>query len=210
MFSHFLPPPQHPPLVGPSFLFLFLPQRGFFFFSFGATLLLELQAWRLLFFFSSPFLFSSSFLLSYFSKRVLFAVGVSFENRVTPFSFFSFSLSLFFSPPLSRKREQRLTSGGEGSVRTSNGNGGLSLPGTKGARENSPPGSLGCPIPKKSLWDGSPGESLGTPSFPNTGRGSESAPSPARGESWGWGGCSSLNIFFKWADGLEANVAAEP
>lgn len=149
MFSHFLPPPQHPPLVGPSFLFLFLPQRGFFFFSFGATLLLELQAWRLLFFFSSPFLFSSSFLLSYFSKRVLFAVGVSFENRVTPFSFFSFSLSLFFSPPLSRKGEQRLTSGGRRERQNLEWKWGAVPARHKGGPREQPPRKPGVSYPKE-------------------------------------------------------------
>lgn len=148
MFSHFLPPPQHPPLVGPSFLFLFLPQRGFFFFSFGATLLLELQAWRLLFFFLplSSFLPPSSFLISLKGFCLLWEFRLKIESRLFP-SFLSPSPSFF--PSSQQKRGTKINKRGRRERQTSNGNGGLSLPGTKGARENSPPKKPGVSYPKE-------------------------------------------------------------
>lgn len=100
--------PPHPPPVSPSFLFSFHHREDFFLLLF---LCLSVQlshsngtpgGFLALLFFSS--LFSSFFLLSYFSKRVLFAVGVSFENQVTPF-FLLFFLSLFFSSEKGNKDE---------------------------------------------------------------------------------------------------------
>lgn len=108
MFSHFLPPPHTPLLSAQVFFSLSTTERIFFFLSFSAfrfnspTPMERLEAFSLSFFFSS--LFSSFFLLSYFSKRVLFAVGVSFENQVTPF-FLLFFLSLFFSSEKGNKDE---------------------------------------------------------------------------------------------------------
>lgn len=88
--------PQHPLLSAQVFFFSFYHREDFSSFlslSLGSTLLLEFKS--LEGFFPSLFssFFSSFFLLSYFSKRVLFAVGVSFENQVTPFfpSFLSLS-----------------------------------------------------------------------------------------------------------------------
>ncbi|XP_064425783.1 uncharacterized protein LOC135361506 [Mirounga angustirostris] len=199
-------PPQHPPLVSPSFLFSFYRREDFSSFlslSFGSTLPLKLKAWRVFFLLFFPSLFSSFFLLSYFSKRVLFAVGVSFENQVTPF-FLLFFLSLFFFfSPLSRKGEQRLTEAGErGSARTSHGNGGPG-PAQRG------PGGCAPPPP----WEargvlprgGSVGVGAGAPAaagcrfLPKCGRGPPSPPLPSQG----WkAGCVLYLCIFKvgrWA-----------
>lgn len=105
LFSHFLPPPPTPPSCQPKFSFLFLPQRGFFFLSFSffrfnsPTQIESLEGFLSFFFSPFPLFF---LLPPYFSKRVLFAVGVSFENQVTPF-FLLFFLSLFFFSPQQKR-----------------------------------------------------------------------------------------------------------
>lgn len=75
--------------------------------------------------------------------------------------------------------------------------GGLSLPGTKGARENSPPRKSGVSYPKEEPMGWGSRGAPECPVLPKYGQGL-SLPPPQSGGSWG---CCSLNIFFKWADG---------
>lgn len=144
--------PNTPLSSAQVFFFSFYRREDFSSFlslSLAATLLLELQAWRLLFFFSSPSLFSSFFLL-YFSKRVLFAVGVSFENRVTPFSFFSFSLS-FFSPSSQQKRGTKINKRGRRERQNLAWKWGAVPARHKGGSREQPPRKSGVPYPKEDL-----------------------------------------------------------
>ena len=101
-----------------------------------------------LFFLPLPSFLPPSSFISLKGFCLLWEFRLKIESRLFP-SFLSPSPS-FFSPPLSRKGEQRLTSGGEGSVRTSHGNGGAVPARHKGGSREQPPGSLGCPIPNKS------------------------------------------------------------
>ena len=191
-------PPNTPLLSAQVFFSLSTAERVFLPFFLFLSVQLSHSNWKpggvsLFLFF--PSLFSSFFLLSYFSKRVLFAVGVSFENQVTPF-FLLFFLSFFFL--LSRKGEQRLSEAGErGSIRTAHGSGGPGSAWHKGG-QGTPPrphrGKHGTFSWEESRW-GLGGRSRGCwLRVPSEVRAGAAEPAPPQPEVEGWV-CSSLIYF---------------